>query len=97
MISQAICRSHGVKNIHVFSTHNFVSSVLDPAGGIKLLNQFPDIRSAWEDTGIDWLHINNIVTYASVARGELLGGHYNAETNRRFAEMVANKYILNTS
>ena len=97
MISQAICRSHGVKNIHVFSTHNFVSSVLDPAGGIKLLNQFPDIRRAWEDTGIDWLHINNIVTYASVARGELLGGHYNAETNRRFAEMVANKYILNTS
>jgi len=51
----------------------------------------------WEDTGIDWLHINNIVTYASSARGELPGGHYNAETNRRFAEMVASKYILNTS
>jgi len=96
MITQAICRGHGVKNIHVFSAHNFVSSVLDPAGGIKLLNQFPDIRGPWEDTGIDWLHIDNIETYASDARGELPGGHYNAETNRRFAEMVANKYILNT-
>lgn len=97
MISQAICRGHGVKNIHVFSTHNFVSSVLDPAGGIELLNQFPDIRGAWEDTGIDWLRIDNIETCASNARGELPGGHYNAETNRRFAEMVVNKYILNTS
>jgi len=97
MIAQAICRSHGVNNIHVFSTNNFVSSVLDPAGGIELLNQFPDIRGPWEDTGIDWLNIDNIDTYASDARGELPGGHYNAETNRRFAEMVANKYILNTS
>lgn len=97
MISQAICRSHGVKNIHVFSTHNFVSSVLDPPGGIELLNQFPDIRGAWEDTGIDWLRIDNIETCANNARGELPGGHYNAETNRRFAEMVANKYILNTA
>lgn len=97
MISQAICRSHGVKNIHVFSTHNFVSSVLDPADGIELLNQFPDIRGAWEDTDIDWLRIDNIETCANNARGELPGGHYNAETSRRFAEMVANKYILNTS
>lgn len=77
----------------MFSTHNFVSTVLDPAGGIKLLNQFPDIRGAWEDTGIDWLQIDNIETYA---RGELPGGHYNADTNRSFAEMVSNKYILNT-
>ena len=96
MISQAICRSHGVKNIHVFSTNDFVRSVLDPSGGIKLLDQFPDIRGAWEDTGIDWLQIDNIETYTSDLRGELPGGHYNAETNRRFAEMIANKYILNT-
>ena len=96
MISQAICRSHGVKNIHVFSTNNFVRSVLDPSGGIELLDQFPDIRGAWEDTGIDWLQIDNIETYAGDAKGELPGGHYNADTNRRFAEMVANKYILNT-
>jgi hypothetical protein len=96
MISQAICRSHGVKNIHVFSTNNFVRSVLDPAGGIELLDQFPDISGAWEDTSIDWLQIDNIETYANNVRGELPGGHYNAETNRRFAEMVANKYILNT-
>jgi hypothetical protein len=96
MISQAICRSHRVKNIHVFSTNNFVRSVLDPAGGIELLDQFPDIRGAWEDTSIDWLRIDNIETYAINTMGELPGGHYNTDTNRRFAEMVANKYILNT-
>ena len=103
-ISQDICRSHGVNNIHVVSTFDFVNTALYSAGGHAKLMQYPDIVNAWNATGIDWLNLDNIQSCSSrpilsprSMAGEMPNGHHNAATHRRFAEMIANKYILNTA
>ena len=98
-ISQAICRGHGVKNIHVVSTFNFVDAILPPIGEYTKLMQSPDIVKAWNNTGVDWLNIDTIQSCSSQSHcwlSEMPNGHYNAATYRRFAEMIASKYILNT-
>jgi hypothetical protein len=99
-ISQAICRGHGVKNIHVVSTFNFVDAVLPPIGEYTTLMQYPDIAKAWNNTGVDWLNIDTIQSSSSRDHcwlAEMPNGHYNADTYRRFAEMIADKYIVNTA
>lgn len=99
-ISQAICRGHGVKNIHVVSTFNFVDAILPPIGEYAKLMQLPDIAKAWTNTGVDWLNLDTIQSCSSRSHcwlAEMPNGHYNAATYRRFAEMMANKYILNTA
>jgi hypothetical protein len=102
-ISQAICRSHGIKNIHVVSTFNFANTTLLSAGGYDKLMQCSDIAKAWHATGIDWVLLDSIQSCSShpilpplYMVGEMPNGHHNAATHRRFAEMIANKYILNT-
>ena len=103
-ISQDICRGHGVNNIHVVSTFNFVNTALYSAGGYAKLMQYPDIVNAWNATGIDWLNLDSIQSCSNhpilpplAMVGEMPNGHHNAATHRRFAEMIANKYILNTA
>ena len=102
-ISQDICRSHGVNNIHVVSTFDFANTALYSVGGHAKLMQCPDIVNAWNATGIDWLNIDSIQSCSShpilpplYMVGEMPNGHHNAATYRRFAEMIASKYILNT-
>lgn len=103
-ICQDICRSHGVNNIHVVSTFDFVNTTLYALGGYPRLMQCPDIVTAWQATGIDWLTIESIQSCSShpilpplYMIGEMPNGHHNAATYRRFAELIANKYILNTA
>lgn len=103
-ISQDICRSHGVNNIHVVSTFDFANTTLYSAGEYAKLMQNPDIVNAWNATGIDWLTIESIQSCSShpilpplYMIGEMPNGHHNAATHRRFAELIANKYILNTA
>lgn len=102
-ISQAICRSHGIKNIHVVSAFDFANTTLLAAGGYDKLMQYSDIVEAWHATGIDWMSLDSIQSCSSrpilpplYMVGEMPNGHHNAATYRRFAEMIANKYILNT-
>jgi hypothetical protein len=102
-ISQAICRSHGIKNIHVVSTFNFANTTLLSAGGHDKLMQCLDIVKAWNATGIDWLMLDSIQSCSShpilpplYMVGEMPNGHHNAATYRRFAEIIADKYIVNT-
>lgn len=95
-IAQAICRGYGVANVLLASTHDIVRSIMTPAGGVELLMSHPAIETAMSATGIDWFNLTCLESCAEYTQGELPGGHYNADTNRRFAEMIANKYLVNT-
>lgn len=93
LISQDICRANGVTDIHVVSTHDVTRTLVNPIGGWTVLENYPDITYAMQNTGIDWHNIDCIEQYSTNRRGELPGGHFDADTSGRFSRMLAKKYF----
>lgn len=86
-----ICQATNIQPVFI-STHDFKAQTKIYLNS-REVDYYPEISSVAKPLETTLQSMETLASHSSNLQGELPGGHFNADTQQRFAEYLANKYF----